>query len=393
MTDRSVLIAHVIHRLAMGGLENGLVNLINRLPPDRYRHAIICMTDATDFRQRIVRPDVEVFSLHKAPGKDWPVYHRLWRLLRLLRPDIVHTRNLATLDCQLVAWLAGVPGRVHGEHGWDTPDLHGRLPRYLRLRRVVGWTVHGFVAMSRHIERWLTEVVRIAPCKVTQIYNGVDVLAFAPAIARNAPADGARSPPVVIGSVGRLEAVKDPGTLVTAFAQLVHGDERMGEVRLRFIGDGSLRGTLEQRARAAGIAAQCEFVGARDDVANELRRLDIFVLTSLNEGISNTILEAMAAGLPVVATDVGGNPELVVPGLTGALVPAAEPEALAAALRRYVLDAELRHRQGAAARRCAVELFAIDAMVGRYAELYESLLSRSALPHWSLAGPGESCVE
>ncbi len=389
MTDRSVLIAHVIHRLAVGGLENGLVNLVNRLPSERFRHAIICMTQATDFRRRITRPDVLVFELHKASGKDWTAYRRLWQLLRLLQPDILHTRNLATLDCQLVGWLAGVPRRVHGEHGWDTPDLHGRVYRYLWLRRLVGLTSHGFVAMSAHIERWLTEVVRIAPRKVTQIYNGVDVESFAPATTRAGSAD-ARS--IVIGSVGRLEAVKDPGNLLEAFVRLVEGDARMAGVRLRIIGDGALRSALEERARAAGVASQCEFAGSREDVASELRRLDLFVLTSLNEGISNTILEAMATGLPVVATDVGGNPELVVAELNGALVPAGDPEALAAELRRYVLDPELRARQGAAARRRALERFGIDAMVDRYAELYESLLGRAELPRHGFAGRGESCA-
>src|SRR5690242_17573044 len=116
---RPQLIAHVINRLDVGGLENGLVNLVNRMPADRYRHAIVCMTDYTDFRRRVQREDVEVHAIGKRPGKDLGAYGRLWRLMKSLRPSVIHTRNLGTVDAQWVAFCAGVPRRVHGEHGWD----------------------------------------------------------------------------------------------------------------------------------------------------------------------------------------------------------------------------------------------------------------------------------
>jgi sugar transferase (PEP-CTERM/EpsH1 system associated) len=374
---RPIAIAHVIYRLGIGGLENGLVNLINRLPPQRFRHVVICLTEATEFRRRLTRPDVEVISLHKPPGKNWRIYTPLWRTLRRVRPDILHTRNLATLDCQLIGWLAGVPRRVHGEHGWDTFDLHGQSTKYIALRRFVSHFVTGFVAMSRHMEQWLKEVVGLDPRNIMQLYNGVDVEHFAvPERYRIPSAGGAEAP--VIGTVARLEVVKDPATLVEAFARLVH--EGDAHARLRIVGDGALRTHLEQRVRTAGIWDRCEFAGASDDVAGELKRIDVFALTSLNEGISNTILEAMAAGLPVVATRVGGNPELVVPGITGELVPPGDPETLCAALNRYVSDATLRQRHGEAARRRVVETFGIDAMVSRYAALYDSLFERHALP-------------
>ena len=129
------LIAHVIFRLDIGGLENGLVNLINHMPESRYRHAIICLQNYTDFRLRIRREDVPVFALNKAEGKDFHLYSQLWHLLRNIKPHIVHTRNLAALDCQFVAALAGVRARVHGEHGWDMMDLHGSNFKYNLLRR------------------------------------------------------------------------------------------------------------------------------------------------------------------------------------------------------------------------------------------------------------------
>ena len=123
--DPRPLIAHVVYRFDIGGLENGVVNLINRLPEDRYRHAVVALTEVTDFRRRIVRDDVEFIALAKPPGqgiREWPALHRLFRQLR---PSIVHTRNIAALEASLPALMAGVPVRIHGEHGWDSADPDG----------------------------------------------------------------------------------------------------------------------------------------------------------------------------------------------------------------------------------------------------------------------------
>src|SRR5262245_26906963 len=111
------LVAHVIYRLDVGGLENGVVNLINSMPTDQFRHAIVCLAGYSEFYRRIERRDVPVFNLDKSPGNSPRMHWDLWRLFRRLRPRIVHTRNLAALEAQLPAALAGVPVRIHGEHG------------------------------------------------------------------------------------------------------------------------------------------------------------------------------------------------------------------------------------------------------------------------------------
>src|SRR6266478_6770190 len=143
------LIAHVIYGLKIGGVENGLVNLINHMPAERYRHAIVCITDYSDFRLRIRRSDVECYALHKPPGKVPGFYVKVWRLLRRLRPRIVHTRNLATLMAQVPAMLAGAPIRIHGEHGRDMGDLDGSNVKYQRIRRLVRPCVHQYIALSK----------------------------------------------------------------------------------------------------------------------------------------------------------------------------------------------------------------------------------------------------
>lgn len=379
-THRAPLIVHIIHRFGVGGLENGLVNLVNHLPPTEFAHAIVCLTESTSFQQRIRRRDVEVHALGKRSGKDLLAYWRLFRLLRRLRPDIVHTRNLATLDCQFVAVLAGVPGRVHGEHGWDVYDLHGTNRRYRTMRRMVGRIADRFVTMSRHLEQWLVKDVGIDAKQVTQLYSGVDAEKFAPRSGKRPdllPAGFADDSSFVIGTAGRLDPVKDPLALVRGFAALVGSDAALRtRARLVYIGDGSLKTELEAEADRLGVREACWFAGARDDVPQLLRTLDLFVLPSLNEGISNTILEAMATGLPVVATQVGGNAELVEEGVTGTLCAPASPEALANAMRPYLADRTLGHRQGAAARARVVQRFSMERMVQQYAEIYSQVFKR-----------------
>src|SRR5438552_18211902 len=136
-TSSIPLVAHIIYRLDVGGMENGLINLINHMPPERYRHAIVCLTEFTDFRKRLRRADVGCYALHKKLGKDIPLYGRVWRLLRELKPQIVHTRNLAALDSLVPAAAAGVRHRVHGEHGRDINDVDGDNRKYQLLRRAL----------------------------------------------------------------------------------------------------------------------------------------------------------------------------------------------------------------------------------------------------------------
>jgi sugar transferase (PEP-CTERM/EpsH1 system associated) len=380
--DTRPLVVHIIQQLSMGGLENGLINLINTMPASRYRHAVVCLAGYSEFRNRIRRDDVEVHALHKRMGKDFGVYVRLWRLLRRLRPAIVHTRNLSALDAQVAAALAGVPHRVHGEHGWDVYDLHGTNRKYRMLRRALRPLVHRYTAVSRHIASWLRDSIGVPERKLVQIYNGVDDARFhPPPEGRRAPlpAEGFAPPgAVVFGTVSRMQRVKDTLNLVRAFILLAGKVPEAGKrLRLALIGDGELREQAIEELERAGLRELAWIPGARDDVAELLRALDVFVLPSLNEGISNTILEAMASGLPVVATAVGGNPELVVDGATGFLVPPSDSAALASALEKYVEDPSLAAAHGRAARQRVLESFSLGVMVGKYMEVYDGLLKRA----------------
>jgi len=376
-TSTAPLIAHVINRLDFGGLENGLVNLVNHLPADRYRHTVVCLSGFNPvFKQRIRRADVQVLSIDKRPGKDVAAYARMWRLLRHLRPAIVHTRNFGTIDMQWVAAAAGVPHRLHGEHGWDASDPAGSSARRRMLRRACAPVIERYVPMSKDIARWLERDVGVPPERIRQLYSGVDCTRFHPPPER--PGFEYDGRPLVIGTVGRLDPVKNQQVMIDAARTVI--DRRPGlahRFRLKIVGDGDLRPQLEAATTQAGLGDVVEFTGARDDIPEQMRSMDVFVLPSINEGISNTILEAMASGLPIVAARVGGNVELVIEGVTGRLYDAEDPQALATTLIGYLDQPARREQEGLAARGRALTEFSLDAMIRRYADLYDEVLSDS----------------
>jgi sugar transferase (PEP-CTERM/EpsH1 system associated) len=377
------LIAHVIYRLDVGGLENGLVNLINRIPADRFRHAVICLKDYTDFRNRVRRTDVPIVALGKQAGHSPLVALRLWRIFSELRPDIVHTRNLAALEASLLAALAGVPVRIHGEHGRDVGDLEGANVKYQMWRRLFRPFVSHYIALSKDLERYLHEQIRVPRHKVVQLYNGVDTELFRPAVNGREPlpfSAFAEETAFVVGSVGRMQAVKDPVTLAKAFVLLRQMAPAGGRpLKLVMVGDGPLREQVAQVLAEGGAADVAWLCGERSDVPRIMRGLDVFVLPSLAEGISNTILEAMASGVPVIATAVGGNPELVRHGATGTLVNRSDPRALAQALLHYYLNEPERRQHGLQGRAVAERHFSLSEMVNRYLSLYDDMLSRQRL--------------
>jgi sugar transferase (PEP-CTERM/EpsH1 system associated) len=374
------LIAHVVYRFDIGGLENGVVNLINRLPCASFRHAVIALTEVSEFQRRIERADVRYVSLQKGPGHGVKLTPKLYALFRELRPAIVHTRNLAALEASLPAWLARVPVRIHGEHGWDVSDLNGVNWRNRLARRLYRPFVSHYVAMSAHLERYLSGRIGIAPARIAQIYNGVDTARFAPPASRTR-IDGCPFDPAgcwLVGTVGRMEAVKDQATLARAFARACALEPLAArQMRLAIIGDGAERQRVLQIVRDEGCVDRAWLPGARNDVDAILKGFDCFALPSLAEGISNTILEAMATGLPIVATAVGGNPELVDDGATGRLVPASDVEAMANALLALWRDRRYAASLGRAARRAVERRFSVERMVAEYGRLYEGLLHRA----------------
>ncbi len=363
-----IRIVHVLFRFGIGGLENGIVNLVNGLDPARYRHWIVCLADYdAEFAGRLTASNVELRALDKRPGNDPRVWWRMWQLLREVRPEILHTRNFVALELQILGWCCGIRGRVHGEHGWDVNDLDGTVRKYQFARRVIGRFVQRYIALSGDLARYLRERAGIPPAKVVQIYNGVDTAKFYPRLS-------AKGAMLVIGTVGRMKAVKQQTLLCRAFVDvLARRPALSAELRLCLVGSGPLEEECRAIVSAAGYAALVEFRGDSSVVELDLRTMDIFVLPSLAEGVSNTILEAMACGLPVIATRVGGNAELVLDGVTGKLVPRDDVAAMALAIEHYVDDPALRAAHGQRARERVLEHFSLERMLGAYDDIYRRL--------------------
>lgn len=382
------LVVHLTYRLDFGGLEMLMVECINRIPADRYRHAVICLTDYTDFAKKITRPDVELFSLHKPPGLAARTHLDLWRLLRRLKPTILHTYNLAAIEYALPALLANVPVRVHGEHGRDARDPDGTNRRHNQLRKLMLPLYDCYYAISGDLHNWLKNVIGVPDQKNLLLGNGIDTDKFHPAnttdaaaavpttaIAPDAASHGFPADCIVFGTVGRIQDVKDHAGLVDAFLLLLDAfPERRAQLRLAIVGDGPLLRELKQKVAGAGIADLVWLPGMQTDIAGIMRRFSAFVLSSLAEGTPVTILEAMATALPVVSTNVGGIPEAVIDNATGLLVPPSDPQALAEAMAQYVRQPALAMRHGLAGKKRIKEHYSMATMLEAYAGMYDAMI-------------------
>lgn len=374
-----VKVLHILHSLQVGGLENGVANLVNNLDADRFEHAICCVTASGPMAERLLRP-VEIHVMHKGSGGDYLLPLKLARVIRKIRPDIVHTRNWGTIDGIVAARLAGVRRVVHGEHGREAVDPAGANRRRLRLRKLLHPLVSRFVTVSADLRRWLVDNVGVPEEKVVQIINGVDTDRFLPADDKAAAktALGLAPDSFVVGTVGRLDPVKDQKTIIRAFASLVTSKtsktSKTNKTALLIAGSGPEESNLRKLVEDLNLADRVCFMGERRDVPELLQAMDVFVLSSIAEGISNTILEAMASGLPVVATNVGGNGELVVHGQSGALFDPEDAPRLAAVLSKYANIPETLDAYGRSARKRAEERFSLSRMTTEYERLYNEMM-------------------
>jgi sugar transferase (PEP-CTERM/EpsH1 system associated) len=310
---------------------------------------------------------VPVFELQRRPGTDVALIGALYRTFRRERPHIVHTHAWGTLvEGLLAARLARVPLVVHGEHG--TLQLK---PYQARVQRAAWGRVSRLLAVSSRLAERMAATTGFPIERIQVIRNGVDLSRFG-----HVPRDAARrelgvpSTAFAIGTAGRLVPVKDQRTLLEAVAVLAR---RGVDATALIAGEGPLLADLQAQAASLGMSERVRFLGHRPDIERVFAALDVFVLSSVSEGMSNTILEAMASRLAVVATQVGGADELVIDGTTGLLVPSEAPPAMADALEHLARQPAVRATMAAAARARACDDFGIERMLSNYGGLYDSL--------------------
>lgn len=235
-----------------------------------------------------------------------------------------------------------------------------------------------YITVSRDLQEWLISAIGASRGRVIQIYNGVDQDLFKPGVKRRdlAPKGFLSGEPVVVGTVGRLAEVKDQATLISSFASLLEQlPEGIAPPRLILAGDGPMRVRLEHLTKELGIENHTWFTGDRSDIPDILRLFDIFVLPSLGEGVSNTILEAMSTGLPIVATNVGGNPELVEHGVNGYLSSPGDFNLMGANISQLFLSEEKRKKMGQASLERVRDIFDWNSTVESYLAVYDGLLA------------------
>ncbi len=321
--------------------------------------------DAAPLSQRVGQLGVPHFPLKWRGELNLLEIHILRHVLKARAWDVVHFNTPRGIGvAALLSRQAGVPVRVLSRR--VNFPLRGMVSRWKCL-----YASDLIITVSSGIAETLVNS-GIPRERVEVVYEGVDVREVQSAPCRREYPDSA----VVIGCVAFLSEEKGHATLLTAFSEL---HSRRPETRLVFVGDGPLRSALEQQARSSGIAGAVDFRGFQPQVAPFLRGFDIFVLPSLSEGLSSGILAAMAASLPVVASNIGGIPELVQHQITGLLVPPEQPGALANALQHLVDDPALQVRYGEAGRERVLKHFTLEQKVKRTLEIYERLLSRKPL--------------
>jgi sugar transferase (PEP-CTERM/EpsH1 system associated) len=367
-------ILHVISYMGRGGAEMGILKLIAGLG-DGFEQRI-CTTRGYDVAfVREFFSEERMFVAGSSELKlQFPLF-RLARIMRQYRPHIVHTRNWGAIEAVAAAKLAGVPVVIHSEHGYEV-DMFAGLPMRRRLFRRTAYAMADAVfALTRELRDFHARQAWIAPERIGVIYNGVDTQRFAPnsdkriAIRREL---GLPEGSFVVGSVGRLVPIKDHQTLLNAAALL----SRSGiDVRVLLVGSGPEREKLQSRATGPLEGRVC-FAGDSSRVPEMLNAMDVFVLPSLGEGMSNTLLEAMACGLPVLATNVGGNPEIVENNMNGRLFTPGDADWLAAQLKLLTQDPALVHQLGTAARNRAIESFGLSRMLETYRSFYLDLAAR-----------------
>ncbi|MBI1765806.1 MAG: glycosyltransferase [Acidobacteria bacterium] len=366
-----IKILHVLDSLNVGGMERVVINVANGLDPARFEQAVCCIS-RLGTAAHLLDAHVQRFDMGKGDERALLMPWQIAKLMRRERPDIIHTQSWAGMDGVIARTLARQGKLVHSEHGRNLPYIHHEPPKRKLARRCAYELADAVFVVSEEMRQYFCRETGFAPARMRVIHNGVDVAGIERADPVGVREELGLSPTdFVIGTVARFQETKDLPTLVRAFAQL---RQRQAHVKLLLIGDGAERGRLEQLALELSVAADVIITGIRHDVPRLLRALDAFALSSLSEGLPISVLEALAAALPVVTTRVGMLPEMLREGENGFLVAPGDVAVLAERLERLVINHDLARRLGAVGKQTVERDYSLAAMLRRYEELYLSLV-------------------
>ncbi len=376
--SRRVKVLRVVIGLHLGGVQQGVLNLCRQVDRERYEVIVCALENDGAIGREIAREGFEVVVLGlKGTPDRWPLLAALYRLLRRRGIDIVHgSAYHPSLYGRVAGWLARAPILINHEHSLAHHRRRARVLMNSWLDRVTA----AHIAVSREVARQAVAWYHLDPGKVEVIYNGVRPEFFQAAAHRSASraALGISPETRVLGLVSRLDRNKGFADLFAALAGLPDDPP----VRLLLVGSGPHEGEVKALAGSLGVADRVSFLGLRRDVPELLAAMDVFVLPSLQEGFANALIEAMAVGLPVVVSDVPGNLEAVVPGVSGIVVPRGNAGALRQGLQQVLDNPELARGLGAAARERVAAHFTVETYGRGIQALYDNLVRRHLDPGW-----------
>jgi glycosyltransferase involved in cell wall biosynthesis len=360
VSGNKIVVAHIILSLEIGGMEQVVVDLVKAMDRSRFEPVVVCIQKLGPLADELKALGVAVMEVPPmVPVLSLLYPTALIKVIRSTGTEVIHVHSGCWFKGVMAARICGAKNIIYTLHG----ATYARTLVLKFMERIAARLTSAIIAVSDDLAGQLRNAGHIPMEKVSVIINGIDTDKFSAVQTR------ANGGPVHIGTIARLEEVKDIGTLLRAFRILIDAGV---EAVLDIAGDGSERETLQQLASELGIREKVNFLGFRRDTPQLLAAMDIFALSSLSEGTSISMIEAMAAGKPVVATRVGGNTALIEEGVNGFLVNAKDHEALAAALIHLVQDKSLVDRMGHESRRRALSLFSAKVMTKRYEKLYTS---------------------
>jgi len=377
--NAKITIAHVVYSFGTGGIENGIVNIINNMNNEKYFHVICCLTTTGNFQDRLIYNNYIIYSLNKKSGNDIIVPINLVKIFRSHNVNIVHLRGWPTLiEGVISAMISRAKAIIFGFHGKTANEVNGSSFIRKYSEKLALKFVDKIITLSDIMKSEYSKYLGINENLINVIYNGVDTNKFKHVPERdNIRFDlGINNFDIVIGSIGRIDPVKDFDTLLRSFKKI---SDNYNNVKLIIVGDGTELPRLKKLAFDFDINESTIFTGHRDDIQNILNVIDIYAQTSIYEGFSNTILEAMATSLPIVATNVGGNAFIVKDGKNGFLVEVGMDDQLCEKLSILISNAELRKNFGRLSRAIVLEKFSINKTVDDYDRFYLNLFNQNSV--------------
>jgi len=370
-------ILHIVNRLDKGGTELAILKLIAGLSDGQFEHRLASLRGTDPQLENIPLPGGSLLNLGETKsGFQFPLF-RLASLMRAYRPHIVHSRNWGAIEAIPAARLARVPVAIHSEHGYELDMLAGLPQRRRIFRRAVYEMADAVFAVSNELRDYHARQAWVPLHRIQVIYNGVDTQRFCPRPELRASLRRKFCLPenrFLVGTVGRMVPIKDHPTLLTAVESLISSGI---DAHAILVGSGPESNNNQLLVKnSPNLNGRVTFVGDSNEVPALLNTMDAFAVTSISEGMSNTLLEAMAVGLPVIATAVGGNTEVIEGLYYKWLFSPGDSEALASRLALLASSQDLREQYGAASRQRVVDHFSLGRMLDSYRALYFELATR-----------------